>query len=101
MKDPCEQPIGDTPSGDVACRVADGNQCIPDLISSSYSCKCLPSFRRFEYKKGSMAGKDNCAEQISACLATKCHHGKCIAASFIYFGFAIIFLRLQHKQHKD
>ncbi|VDL59842.1 unnamed protein product [Hymenolepis diminuta] len=80
-KNPCEQPIGDTPSGDVSCRVADGNRCIPDLISSSYSCQCLPNFRRFHYKEGPMSGKDNCAEQISVCRATKCHHGKCIAAS--------------------
>nr|CDS32027.1 acidic fibroblast growth factor intracellular [Hymenolepis microstoma] len=80
-KNPCEQPIGNKPSGDVACRVTDGNKCIPDLVSSSYSCQCLPSFRRFDYKEGPMAGQDNCAELINVCLATKCHHGKCISAS--------------------
>ncbi|VDO03870.1 unnamed protein product [Rodentolepis nana] len=80
-KNPCEQPIGKTPSGDVACRVSGGNKCIPDMVSSSYSCQCLPSFRRFDYKEGPMAGKDNCAELINVCLATKCHHGYCISAA--------------------
>ncbi|EUB63691.1 acidic fibroblast growth factor intracellular binding [Echinococcus granulosus] len=81
IKNPCEQAIGNLPSGDIACRVVGGNKCIADMGSGSYSCQCLSSFRRFRFTEGPMMGRDNCAEQVDVCQKAKCQHGTCISAS--------------------
>ena len=81
IKNPCQQPIGNSVSGDIACRISEGNKCIPDLISGSYACQCLPNYHKYEFIDGPMAGKDNCAEQVDVCQKMRCQHGKCISVS--------------------
>ncbi|CAH8854856.1 unnamed protein product [Trichobilharzia szidati] len=84
-KDPCKMPIGNVIMGDIACRVNDGNKCIPNKEYGIYTCQCTKAYKKLVNNSTLLPRErvaDNCLVRIDPCLINPCKHGICVMSDF-------------------
>ncbi|CAH8559453.1 unnamed protein product [Heterobilharzia americana] len=85
QKDPCKMPVGNVIMGDIACRVADGNKCIPSKEFGTYTCQCIRGYKKLVNTTllPRERASDNCLIRVDPCILEPCKHGICVMTLFI------------------
>ncbi|CAH8588089.1 unnamed protein product [Heterobilharzia americana] len=80
QKDPCKMPVGNVIMGDIACRVADGNKCIPSKEFGTYTCQCIRGYKKLVNTTllPRERASDNCLIRVDPCILEPCKHGICV-----------------------